>query len=134
MPVVFSLDRSQRVVFTHATDDVTMPELIAHSDALRACFASGEIDGTWAQVSDFREVTHANGVSAQDIRELADINPFPPEVPRVMIAPFSVVFGLGRMYELLAECNGDHNAIVRTTEEATQWMAERGRAIDLTLV
>jgi hypothetical protein len=88
--------------------------------AIRRLFDDGTLDGSWTQLADFSDVTTPDDFSVEAIRDLARSNPWPPECRRIIIAPATVIFGLGRMYQLLIGDPSESVAIVRTRAEALE--------------
>lgn len=128
MPVSFELDPHARLVRSRAWDDLVEAELMDHVASMRALFATGALDDGWAQLWDFRACTGVGSLSTAAVRRMAEQNPWPVGALRVAVAPLPPVFGLTRMYQLLADLERMH--VARTMEDAQAWMAEQGRPLD----
>jgi hypothetical protein len=71
-----------------------------------------------AGISDLTGVTHFN-VPGEIMRAAAlQPSPFPPETQRFLVAPTDVLYGMSRMYELVADRPHGKLQVVRTREEA----------------
>lgn len=118
MPARFTLDHERRLVESHVWGALNGQELLDHMSAMRRLFDDGTLDGSWTQVADFSEVATTDDFSVEAVRDLARSNPWPPESRRIIIAPMTVVFGLGRMYQLLIGDPSESVSVVRTRAEA----------------
>ena len=71
-----------------------------------------------AGISDLSGVSHFN-VPGKIMRAAAlQPAPFPPETPRFIVAPTDVLYGLARMYELVANRPQGQLHVVRSRQEA----------------
>jgi hypothetical protein len=69
-------------------------------------------------IGDFSGVTESR-VSSDDIRQLVAAPPlFPAGYMRVLVLPTDSVYGMGRMYQILAEKSRPELHVVRSMEEA----------------
>jgi hypothetical protein len=123
MPAECELDYTNRLVRTRGWDHVTAGDLFALASRIRQLFAEGTIDAGWREFVDFREVTRTELVPAEAVRQLARENPWPSTARRVILAPVAVVFGVSRMYQLLAASGHEEIAVVRTEAEALGFLA-----------
>jgi hypothetical protein len=71
-----------------------------------------------AGISDFTAVTKFNVTSDQIRRAAMQPSPYPEETPRFMVAPTDHLFGMARMYELVADRPEAMLKVVRTREAA----------------
>jgi hypothetical protein len=97
--------------------------MLDHMAAIRALFEEGNLDATWSQIADFTEVTMLGEPLGDAVLDLARSNPWPRECRRVVIAPMTAIFGLGRMYQLLTGDPDQNIAVVRTRAEALELLA-----------
>ena len=110
----FEFDSDHRVLLLVLEGDVdgseignVNNEIKAHVTRLKP--ASG--------ISDFTAVRTLN-VSAESMRRAAlEPSPYPPETPRFIVAPTDFLFGMARMYELVANRPNENLKVVRTREE-----------------
>lgn len=120
MPVHFTLDKTQRLVWSLGSGVITDSDLLDHMGAIAKLFERSELDSTWAQLSDFSGVTSVDGISAECIQRLADGNPWPEESVRVFIVPREVLLGLARMYQILGDRKTQRLHIVQDKVEGMQ--------------
>ena len=124
MPFEFELDCEIRVIRSRGFGVFTDDDLLDHLEIMRALFADGTLDSTWAQVADFSAVESLQDVSWEGIWRQASLNPWPKVSFRAVIAPSEVAFGLARMYQLLCEDKGENVRIVRSKAEALAWITQ----------
>jgi hypothetical protein len=123
MPAEIELDGPARLVRTRARDILTAGELYEVASRIRDLFLDGTIDAGWSELVDFREVTRAEMIPVDAVERLARTNPWPSSARRVIVAPAAVVFGMSRMYQLLASSTDDEIGVVRTLDEAYRALA-----------
>jgi hypothetical protein len=128
MPAEFELDRSGCVVRSRAWGNLTEDDLARHVQGLRELFENGTLDATWAQVSDFSNVTSVAELTTDGVRRLAKSNPWDPEALRVFIVPTDELYGLSRMYQAMAVGDSGSMRVVRSAAEAREWMTGKGHA------
>jgi hypothetical protein len=81
-----------------------------------------DFDPSYSQIADFTQVTKIE-LTAQDVHELAQRSVFSPQSRRALIVPNDVAYGLGRMFEMLRENQGEMGIrIFRNLEEALDWV------------
>ncbi len=118
MPGSYLIDVDAGVVFTRVWGVVNDDELLLHSKALRADprFHVGQ-----RQIVDFREVTTIR-VTADGVRELARLTPFPSDARRAFVVTSDEAYGLLRMYGAFLDASNDQMGIFRTLEPALEWI------------
>lgn len=114
MAWMYRIDPARAFVHSVAAGRITGPELLAHAKTLAADPA---FRPSFTQLADFSRVTDMD-ITPEDVRRLAEINPFAPEARRVVLIPFDFGFGLGRMYQALVESSGHEVVVVRDEDEA----------------
>lgn len=124
MPASFELDYSRRLLRIRGRDLVTAGQLYAIANEIRQLFADGTIDASWSELVDFREVTRTEHVPTVAVRELAHDSPWPHTARRAIVAPAAAVFGMSRMYQLLSTSADEVMAVVRSEEEALEFLAD----------
>lgn len=124
MPAEFELDFVNRIVRSRAWGEVTDGDLLIHLERIRELFSDETLDPTWTQIADFAATEILDGLSDNGLRRLAKQNPWPEGSWRALIAKSDLMFGLGRMYQLLGETKGDYVGVVRSEEEAMAWIAQ----------
>lgn len=118
MPAVFVVVPEYSVVLTRGWGNLTGAELHAHARALAAC---PEFQPAFRQLADLRGV-RTLVASTDDVRKLADLNPFVPRARRAVLAATDVVFGMARMYQSHLDGPGDSLRVCRHLEDALRWL------------
>lgn len=111
----FEFDSEHRILLTVMEGDINGEEIETINRAMRA-----QIDRTRpaAGISDLTGVKQFN-VPAEIMRAAAlQPAPFPPETPRFIVAPSDLLFGMSRMYELVADRPEGKLRVVRKREDA----------------
>jgi hypothetical protein len=126
VPGTYSLDRPGRIVRSRAWGALTEADFIGHLEVIAAHFQAGTLDASWGQIADFTDVTSVAELTTAGIRKLAARNPWPRGVARVVVAPRAETYQLGRMYQMMADLEPERLHVVRTLDEALEWMAEKG--------
>lgn len=97
----------------------TLADCLDHN---RKLSADPEFDSSFSQLADFTHVTKIDA-SPEDVRLLAEYSVFSPPSRRAFIMPADLAFGMGRMYEIIREGQGDLGIqIFRAFEEALDWV------------
>ena len=122
MPVDFELDHGRRVVRSRAWGDVTEAEIAGYQRRIEILFRDGTLDAAWALMADFTGTTGVADMSTAAVQRMAHNNPWPRESYRVLIATTPVVYGLARMYQILATGENDRYMVVRSAAEAHTWL------------
>jgi hypothetical protein len=120
MPIRYSVDRLNRRLLTHAEGVVTFDDILAHLDTEQRdrnldqpelIDARGAIaDLTTAQIRTLVQ-------RAANMMRLVDLG------PTAIVTNSDVVFGMARMYSLLAEGVGVVAEVFRDLDAATRWLA-----------
>ena len=115
MPHHFEFDFAHRILLTFLEGEIQGPELETIDQDMRARIVRVQ---PAAGISDLSGVTNFN-VPGEILRAAAlHPPPFPPETPRFIVAPTDVLYGMSRMYELVADRLHGMLQVVRTREEA----------------
>ena len=93
-------------------------EILAH---VRALIADPRFARNFHQLLDLRDVTNVQ-FTASTVRELARLNPFGAGARRAVVVTNDVVFGMARMYQILADESPDELQIFRKMDDALQWL------------
>lgn len=125
MPYHLSLDAPTRIVRSRGWGRLSEADIAAHMQAVRDLFKSGAIDETWAQLTDLSATTDVPDLSAEAVRRIAQANPWPAGVLRAFVTPQAVVFGLTRMYQIMAELDPERTTVCTTADEALSWILAR---------
>lgn len=122
MPAFYKIDKEHRLVFTTGSGVFSHADAMAHMEKLSK---DPDFDPSYSQIADFSQVT-AFEISAQQIRELAQKSLFSPSSHRAFIAPNDLGYGLGRMFEMLRENQGEMGIrVFRSLEEALDWVLSK---------
>jgi hypothetical protein len=115
MPYHFEFDPEHRVLLVILEGDVEDSEMQRINNDIRARVS--ELNPS-AGISDFSRVTTFN-VTAHVMRMAAlQPSPYPEETPRYIVAPRDELFGMARMYELIANRPLDKLKVVRSRKDA----------------
>jgi hypothetical protein len=119
MPAEYRIDRDNKIVLSRAWGKVAIEDFHAHGTRLRA---DPDFSPDFRQLWDFTEVSES--VSDFDaMARLAQTNVFSPTSRRAMLAPSDVVFGVGRMFQMLRESKGETGIrVFRDRESALRWL------------
>lgn len=119
MPAFYKIDKDRRLVLSTASGVFTLGDCLDHN---RKLSADPEFDSSFSQLVDFTQVTKIDA-SPEDVRLLAQYSVFSPPSRRAFIMTTDLAFGMGRMYEIIREDQGDLGTqIFRTLEEALDWV------------
>ena len=119
MPQFYKIDKERRLVLSTAAGVYCRADAVAHMEKLSK---DPDFDPSYSQIADFTQVTEFD-ISAKEIRELAQKSIFSPDSHRALIAPSDLGYGLGRMFEMLRENQGEMGIrVFRSLEEALDWV------------
>jgi hypothetical protein len=119
----FEFDHEHRILLVVLEDDVSSQEITTiNNDILLHVERMNPVAG----ISDFTKVKSFN-VSGQTLRTAAlQPSPYPEKTPRFIVAPVDYLFGMGRMYELIANRPLAKLQVVRSREEALAAVGVKG--------
>jgi hypothetical protein len=111
----FEFDSANKILLVVLEGDVEGREIGTINHEIRDYVERLEPAGG---ISDFSAVKKFD-VSSYSMRIAAlEPSPYPEETPRFIVAPTDYLFGMGRMYELVADRPMAKLGVVRTREEA----------------
>jgi hypothetical protein len=112
----FEFDSVNHVLMARFEGRITEELVVEFDRALRACWAETSARAGILDVSLVTEIP----LSSDTIRHLARQDPAPEVAgkPRVVVAPRTDAFGLGRMFQLAGEAKRPLFQVVRTMDEA----------------
>jgi len=115
MPYQFDFDRANRILRCTWEGRVNNESIMEFDSVARKYVA---LTDPRAGILDFSAVTHLD-VAPQTVRDLALSAPTIPDpsVPRFIVAPSPLVFGMSRMFEFLGEKTRPLLQVVHTLEE-----------------
>ncbi len=116
----FEFDSENKILLMVMEGEVDSREIQESNDRIRKYVEQLKPS---AGIGDFTAVTKLT-VSSSVVRSAAlQASPYPEETPRFIVAPTDYVFGMARMYELVADRPNAALKVVRTREAA---LAELG--------
>ena len=116
MAFELEFDETARVIRVSFTGPLSDEDLLAGYHALHRARADC---GPCSCIIDYTHVTTAVDVSNEMIRKIVGMPPTgPQDCPQISVAPADVVYGLGRMFQLLSSETRPNLRIVRTMDEA----------------
>jgi hypothetical protein len=111
----FEFDFRNRILLVVLEGEVESKEITSVNDDIRKHVESFSPLGG---ISDFTEVKSFK-VPSHAMRAAAlEPSPYPEETPRFIVAPTDYLFGMARMYELIANRPGGKLRVVRSRQEA----------------
>jgi hypothetical protein len=122
MPATYEIDKQRRLVITTGSDQLTLADALAHQERL---LKDPDFDPSFSQIIDLTRAT-LSGVGAEDIRKVAERNIFSSESHRAIVVSSTLVYGLGRMFEMLRETAGEKGIrVFWDLDEAVEWILSR---------
>jgi hypothetical protein len=119
MPATYQIDKKRRLVITTALDPLTLADALAHQERL---LKDQDFDPRFSQIMDLTRVNFS-GFEADDIRRVAERNIFSSESRRAIVVSSTLVYGFGRMFEILREIAGEKGLrVFRNMDEAVDWI------------
>jgi hypothetical protein len=123
MPFDIELRPAERTVYTRVSGALTDAELLGHMARIAALFRDGTLDGDWAQIVDFTQVEHVDGISSAGVRRAAEGHPWPQYAVRGFVVSTDEQFGLARMYQSLGDPKTADLCLTRSPAEAREIVA-----------
>ncbi len=119
MPATYEIDKQRRLVITTGLGRITLANALEHQEKLRK---DPDFDPSFSQIMDLTRITEF-ALEANDIRRLAQGTVFSRESRRAIIASSDLVYGFGRMFEILREIAGENGIrVFRDLDEALDWI------------
>ncbi len=119
MPATYAIDKQRRLVITTGSGRITLADALAHQEKLRK---DQDFDPSFSQIMDLTQVIEF-ALEANDIRRIAQTTIFSRESRRAIIASSDLVYGFGRMFEILREIAGENGIrVFRDLDEALDWI------------
>ena len=118
MPCGYTIDLARSLVLSRGWGVVTDREILAH---VRALIADPRFARNFHQLLDLRDVTNVQ-FTASTVREMVRLNPFGAGARRAVVVTNDIVFGMARMYQILADESPDELQIFRKMDDALQWL------------
>jgi hypothetical protein len=122
MPATYEIDKQRRLVISTGSDQLTLADALAHQDRL---LKDPDFDPSFSQIMDLTRAT-LSGLGADDIRKIAERNIFSAESHRAIVVSSTLVYGFGRMFEMLRETAGENGIrVFRDLDEAVDWILSK---------
>lgn len=119
MSIRYRIDKVRKLVLSTATGLLTQRDITEHR---RALLRDPDFVPSFKQIFDFRGVTDSE-LTSTDIRERAESKLFGDGSRRALVASSDLVFGMARMYQLLAaDENSDEIRVFREMSDAVRWL------------
>ncbi len=119
MPATYAIDKQRRLVITMGSGRITLADALAHQEKLRK---DQDFDPSFSQIMDLTQVIEF-ALEANDTRRIAQTTIFSRESRRAIIASSDLVYGFGRMFEILREIAGENGIrVFRDVDEALDWI------------
>ena len=115
MPYHFEFDAEHKLFLTVVSGDFTDAELLSVNEGIRERV---EVLHPVAGIGDFTHLTAFNASTANVAVVARGKSPYAGQMPRFLVAPQDHVFGLARMYQLIADPARPGLQVVRSREEA----------------
>ncbi len=129
MPVFYQIDRTQRVIRTKCVGDVTLDEVLGHFGALEQdprCPNHLDVLLDLCETTSMPKAEQLKAVSNEigRIRKRVRFDACAIAVSR------DALYGMARMFEVLAEDRFRETHVFRTLDEAEKWLeAKRGSSV-----
>ena len=122
MPVSLTIHPERRLVYSAFHGDVSEEEFLQHAHTIRS---HPNFDPNFSEIVDLRGVTELRA-STETLRRVAgEESLFHRESKHVVIAAPGLIFRLARMFQVVAEETRPKLKVVRTPEEAFDYLRER---------
>lgn len=121
MPVTYIIDKVKRRLYAAATGELLGTELLGLQPHLAA---DPDFEPSFSQLFDLTGVRTAE-IDALHIRSMAETTVFDRGARRALVVGKPVLFGLARMFQILAEGRGGEIEIFTDRAEAEAWL-DRG--------
>jgi hypothetical protein len=122
MPITYHIDSARNLVVTHAVGVLTDEDVLRHKHRLAA---DPDFTAGMCELSDVRGVTDLRitpeGVRAMVSTDVSHASRLQAH-KLAIVAAEDVVFGMARMYEVLAERHGPSVGVFRDVLEAARWL------------
>ncbi|MFI5281286.1 MAG: hypothetical protein ACHQU1_12390 [Gemmatimonadales bacterium] len=118
MPAAYTIDESRSIVLSRAWGVVTDGDLFAHA---RTLAADPRFRPHFRHFSDFRDSTRTD-ITRTGLRHHSNLNPFGQGARRAIVVGSDVVYGMGRMYQVMRAEDGDELEVFRDADLAFDWL------------
>jgi hypothetical protein len=125
--VQLTVDINERLIISTFSGEINDADLLGSTSLIRS---HPDFDPSFSDIVDFSGVTagHISTSTVQNLSGSASI--FNPTSMHVVIAPHDLVFGLARMAQVFAEKTKPNIVVVRTIEEAREFLRLKKTGLD----
>jgi len=121
MPITLTIDTEKRIVYSALHGVISEAEFLVQPERIRSHSA---FEPTFSEIIDLRGITDVQ-VSPEAIRNLATTESiFSRESKHVVISPSGLIYDFARMFQANAEHTRPNVVIVKTPEEAYDYLRE----------
>jgi hypothetical protein len=120
MPYEARLDVENRIAFVTFSGIISRVEIEVY---IRSLNADRSFDRSFAQMVEVDRDASAD-LKIDDMLRLKDLDAFAPESMRVIVAPGGFLFGMARMYQMVADRQNFH--VVKTRAEGMKLLGVKG--------
>ncbi len=125
MPAYFKIDKDQKLVMSTAVGVFTLADVLEHQEKL---LKDSDFDPSFSHLVDLTHITKLD-LETEGVHKLAQQSIFSRDSRRAIIANADLVFGLGRMYEMLREsCGARGIRVFRNLDDALEWVLAKNTA------
>jgi hypothetical protein len=125
MPAYFKIDRERRLVMSTMDGVFTLADGLAHQEKLQK---DPDFALDFRQLLDCTHVTKLE-LKPEEVRTLARKTVFFSESRRAILVRSDLAFGLGRMFLIFREIQGEKGVrVFRDRDEALHWLFAENRA------
>lgn len=123
MSITYKIDERSGIILTTARGVLTEEDLINHKKSMAS---NPKLKPGMAELSDVRGVSRVD-ISPAGMKKLVAIDAAHSDLLKdyrlAIVASDDLVYGLGRMYEMMTAGNNPNVQVFRTFDEAMQWLA-----------
>ncbi len=118
MPVSYRIDKSKKIVFADATNELTSEDIRTYR---RSVLDDPDFDPHFDHLFNFNGVTEVRMIG-DEVRTLAEDTIFHKHARKAHVVPNEVMFGISRMFSLYLSSEPDELQVFRDVDEARRWL------------
>jgi len=127
MPIGFTIDPRRRLVVTRYHGALTAHDAVEWTDRVTA---DPRFDPTYDHLCSFEDVTGTT-LDGAGVRLASDLSPFVQAARRAFIVRSELLYGLGRMFQLVGDESPESHQLFGDVESALHWLAQDAGAAAL---
>lgn len=125
MSVQVTIEVSQQIVICTFTGEINDADILGVRSLIRS---HADFDPSFSEILDFSGIT-AESLTTSAIQQASErASNFNSTSTHVVVAPHDVIFGLARMSQVLAETTRPNAMVVRTIDEAREFLRAAKRS------